>query len=83
MRNRGKSKIIAVIACMLALVFLIQFPVEAKSTVSCSKLYDAVKEECSDGADKVTGKSKCTFLSYSCRKKAEDFYYAADGDQVY
>ena len=83
MKNRGKRKVIALVACVLALVFLVQLPVEAEETVSCSKLYGAVKEKCQDGAKKVYSKDKCTFLSYSYRKKAEDFYYATDSNQVY
>ena len=83
MNNRGKRRIFAVAACMLALVFLIQLPVEAKENVSCSKLYDAVKEKCKDGDGKVTKKSKCNFLTYTYRKNVEDFYYATDSDQVY
>ena len=83
MKKNGKKKLAAVLACLLAALFIVQVPVQAASSVSCSKLYDAVKGKCNKGAEKVSKKSKCTFLSYSYRKSVEDFYYATDSSQVY
>ena len=82
-RKSGKSFILAVAACFMAVLFMVQLPVQAADSVSCSKLYDAVKEKCKTGAGKVSKVDKCTFLTYSYRKSVKDFYYAADGNQVY
>ena len=43
MKKNGKKKLAAVLACLLAALFIVQVPVQAASSVSCSKLYDAVK----------------------------------------
>lgn len=83
MKMNGTKKLFTVIAFMLAIMFFVQVPVEAADSVSCSNLYDALKEECESGAKEVTSKSTCTFLSYSYRKQVEDFYYATDSKQIY
>ena len=53
MKKNGKKKLAAVLACLLAALFIVQVPVQAASSVSCSKLYDAVKGKCNKGAEKV------------------------------
>ena len=57
MKKNGKKKLAAVLACLLAALFIVQVPVQAASSVSCSKLYDAVKGKCNKGAEKVSKKS--------------------------
>ena len=85
MKNTEKSirKIMFVIACALAATLFVQLPAEAASSVSCKDLYDAAKGKCESGVKKVTEKSRCSLLTYSYRKNAKDFYFAADGSQVY
>lgn len=84
MRKTKKRNWIALVACILAVLFAVQAPAQIQaSDITCSKLYDVVKEECSSGAKKVSKLDRCTLVSYSYRKKVDDFYYAADSNQVY
>lgn len=66
---------------ILACILVLEIPVSA--AVTCKDLYTPVKTACPAGAGKVSEKNNCTFLSYSLRKKVDDFYYACDSDQIY
>lgn len=82
MKTLWKKRLMMICAMLLAFVFGLETPVQAASP-SCSDLYDAVKGECASGAQKVSKKTSCTFLTSSYRKKVSSFYYATDNDQVY
>lgn len=58
-------------------------PVAAKASVSCSDLNDAVAATKASGLKKMKASDTCTFLSYSNRKKVDDFAYASDSKQIY
>lgn len=79
---RIKKHLVMICAMLLVFVMVVETPVHAASP-SCSDLYDAVKDNCADGAKKVTKKYSCTFLTSTYRKKVSTFYYATDSDQVY
>ena len=85
MKNTGKlfRKSMFAIACMLVMTLFAQIPIQAAASVSCKDLYAAMKDQCRTGAKKVEEKSRCSLLTYSYRKAAEDFYFAADDSQVY
>ena len=81
--NKSWKKYGGIWVLVLSLMFSMLLPVAAKASVSCSDLNDAVYATKASGLKKMKASKTCTFLSYSNRKKVDDFAYASDSKQIY
>ena len=71
--NKSWKKYGGIWVLVLSLMFSMLLPVAAKASVSCSDLNDAVYATKASGLKKMKASKTCTFLSYSNRKKVDDF----------